>query len=446
MKRLLTMLLCAVLAFGCVSTASAKTMQDCHRVTLTRQDTTQDNKSVIRVWQAKTAMQSVDNEIAQIQQEYVDRIGSALPKAANTTSKNSRLDVEVRYSRTGLTWLSFVVLARTTYHRDLVGQELTTRTYDMTTGSRIRLTDIFASDSEGWEILEDAVRAKIIEYFPDEEPDAAALELACSRGQLEQTEFSLHGMSLVLHLLAEDFYPSHKTLIEVPVYYPQIRDYMTDWAQIETDNLSYYKTCAITFDDGPARTNTTTVLNSLLETGTVATFFVVGNRISSYQDLVQREHDEGHAIGSHNWHHGTPDKSSAGSLRAMPGKVNAAMIKAIGIPVRYDRVPYGLYNTMIKAGVDWAYIQWSMDTYDWRGRTPTTILKNVKKSISDGDIILCHDIKDYASQTTVKLVEYLVEEGYLFLTVDELFAKDGVTLQPGHVYFHCDNGDTSIKK
>ena len=32
------------------------------------------------------------------------------------------------------------------------------------------------------------------------------------------------------------------------------------------------------------------------------------------------------------------------------------------------------------------------------------------------------------------------------LTVDELFAKDGVTLEPNTVYYRCENGDTSIKK
>ena len=34
----------------------------------------------------------------------------------------------------------------------------------------------------------------------------------------------------------------------------------------------------------------------------------------------------------------------------------------------------------------------------------------------------------------------------MLLTVDELFAKDGVELQPNKVYFRCDQGDTSIRK
>ena len=191
MKRLAALLLCAVMMMTCLTGASAEGFQECHRVTLTRADTTQDNKSVVRVWQVDTVLDSVDRELAAIEQAFVDELGPKLPKAANKTSKNSRLDVAVRYSRTGLTWMSFVIQARTTYHRDLAGQAFTTRTYDMTTGDRVLLTDIFPEDSEAWTILADAARAKITEYFPDEEPDDEALEAACSREGLEQAEFSL---------------------------------------------------------------------------------------------------------------------------------------------------------------------------------------------------------------------------------------------------------------
>jgi hypothetical protein len=37
----------------------------------------------------------------------------------------------------------------------------------------------------------------------------------------------------------------------------------------------------------------------------------------------------------------------------------------------------------------------------------------------------------------------LMNRGYLFLTVDELFAKDGVVLQPNTAYWRCTNGVTT---
>ena len=453
MRKMLSLLLAVMLLASLFIPALAEKMepgmplQECHKVTAVKNDTTQKNKSVIRLWTLDTYDDSVDAELAELTQEYVDRLGPTLQKAANTTSKNSRLEVEVRYSRTGLTWMSFLVQARTTYHRQLIGQEFTSRTYDMTTGERVYLTDIFGEDSEGWSILRSAVDAKVREYFPEETPDEAALSTLLTDEGLRNLDFTLHGMSLVIHLHAGTFYPGKNTLIEVPLYYPDIRPYMTMKAFMETDNLSYYKTIALTFDDGPNRTNTTVMLNNLLETGTRATFFVLGERIASNADLVQREHDEGHAVASHNYKHGDVSKMSGSAIRSQKTKFDAACLPVLGISARFARVPYGLYPDMIKAKGGMPLIQWSVDTYDWREeRTNATILKNVKKQFTDGDIVLMHDIKDRTPKLAKAMIEYLQEEGYMILTIDELFAKDGVVLQEDVVYFRCVDGVTTIKQ
>lgn len=453
MRKMLSLLLAVMLLASLFIPALAEKMepgmplQECHKVTAVKNDTTQKNKSVIRLWTLDTYDDSVDAELAELTQEYVDRLGPTLQKAANTTSKNSRLEVEVRYSRTGLAWMSFLVQARTTYHRQLIGQEFTSRTYDMTTGERVYLTDIFGEDSEGWSILRSAVDAKVREYFPEETPDEAALSTLLTDEGLRNLDFTLHGMSLVIHLHAGTFYPGKNTLIEVPLYYPDIRPYMTMKAFMETDNLSYYKTIALTFDDGPNRTNTTVMLNNLLETGTRATFFVLGERIASNADLVQREHDEGHAVASHNYKHGDVSKMSGSAIRSQKTKFDAACLPVLGISARFARVPYGLYPDMIKAKGGMPLIQWSVDTYDWREeRTNATILKNVKKQFTDGDIVLMHDIKDRTPKLAKAMIEYLQEEGYMILTIDELFAKDGVVLQEDVVYFRCVDGVTTIKQ
>ncbi len=444
-KRTALLLLCLTLClFPLLS--HALPLQECHKVALTYTDITQDNGSVVRHWRADTVLDSVDEELSSLTQAYVDEIAPTLEKPKNKTSLNSRLDMEIRYSRTGLTWMSFLLQARTSFHRALIGQEFTTRTYDMETGERIYLTDLFDTDSVAWDTLAAEVRNQLTAYFPDETPDPALLSSLCARENLETAEFTLHGFSLVLHYPASALYPSHHTLMEVTVMYSALYADMLPEAKKQTDNLSYYKTCALTFDDGPSRTNTTLVLKNLMITGCRATFFVIGNRIEEYVDQVQREHDLGHAIGNHNWHHGNVTKSSASALRGMVAKCDEQMIKAIGKAAAYDRVPYGLYPQMIKAKVGWPYIQWSLDTYDWRGRSTSTVLSSVKKQISDGDIILCHDIKDNTPESAKRICEYLQEEGYLLLTIDELFAKDGVVLQPDTVYYRCVDGDTSIKK
>ena len=441
----LMLALAVCLALLAPAAAGAETLQECHKVTSSFKETKAKNKSQVKLWHVETANEAVTAEINGIAEKWAEEIGPGLPDAKNTADGNSRVDVEIRYSRTGLSWMSFMVQARTIYHRALTDQRFTTRTYDMKNGFPVTMDVIFDENSPAWDYLADKVRTTLTNYWPDEEPDTIALEKLCTREALENAEFTLHGMSMVLHYNASALYEGKNTLMEVPVYYPEIRDMMTPVAQEETDNLSYYKTVALTFDDGPRHPKSWNVLDALMEQGIRATFFCIGNLVDKGYFVVQREHDDGHAVASHNWNHNATKSQSAKTLRGMPEKVNAVMIRHIGIPVRYDRAPGGIYPPMQKANVQWAYIQWSLDTYDWRGRTPNQVLSSVKKKIADGDIILCHDIKEYAPDNTRKIVKYLEEQGYIFLTIDELFAKDGVELEIGQVYFRCQDGVTTKK-
>ena len=119
MKKYIACLLAAILLLTMLpASASAEGgMQACHRVTAKYTDSKQSNKSGIRLWSVKTALTSVDDEINGLAQAYADKIAPTLQAGKATGDKNSRLDIEIRHSKTGLTWMSFLVQARTTYHR-----------------------------------------------------------------------------------------------------------------------------------------------------------------------------------------------------------------------------------------------------------------------------------------------------------------------------------------
>ena len=175
-ERFLSVLVAAVLLCCLFAPASAETIQECHRVTSTAKETKQDNGSRVKLWQLETAHPVVSEEVNSIAAKWAEELSPDLEKAQNSGKKNSRLDVEIRYSRTGLHWMSFLIQSRTTYHQEVKAQRFTTRTYDMETGERILMTDLFDDSEEIWQLLSDRVRQTLADYWPEEEPDSSALE------------------------------------------------------------------------------------------------------------------------------------------------------------------------------------------------------------------------------------------------------------------------------
>ncbi|MBQ8200908.1 MAG: polysaccharide deacetylase family protein [Clostridia bacterium] len=447
MKRLLAMLICLALLLPCAGAQAAQglPLQDCHKVTLKQTEQQQQNGAKAVRWTIDTVLDSVDEELNGLTKDYINKLAPKLQKPGSTSNENSRLTVSIRPSRTGLTWMSFMVQARTLYHQQNTALEFTTRTYDMTTGERIMLADVFPADSEAWTIMASAVRDTVNAYYPGSTATAEALERVTTREALEQMDFTLHGMSLVLHLDAKQFYPKKNQLIEVTLFYPDIRPYMTEKAQEETDNLSYYYTVALTIDDGPNGWITDKILQVLMSRGERATFFLVGERIKQQTFLVQREHDEGHSIATHNWQHVYANVTAKSTLQKMPPKVYNAHVEAIGIPVRYARAPGGHWRGMAEAEMGWPLIQWTVEASDWlgdNGPQPTQTAGNIVAGTDDGGIILMHDMKQNSIEAINIFVERLQNKGFIFLTVDELFAKDGVVLQPNTPYWRCTDGVT----
>lgn len=289
-KRLLLGWICLLLSLCMVTVASAETdgtpIQPCHRVTMAERKSTAQSGASISVWHITTALATVDAELNALADDYAAELSPLLQKPGRERTLNSSLTVRILHSRTGMSWMSFMVQARQEYHRQIQQVRFTTRTYDMLTGQRITLADIFPADSPAWELLEQAVRDAANAYYPDETPEAAAVEALCEN--LAQADFMLYGMSLVIPL--PSVYENHPQLMQATLYYPQIRAYMTEEAQRQTDNASLYRFCALTYDDGPNQWITPHVLDALMKTGARATFFLVGSRVSDFAYLARQEH------------------------------------------------------------------------------------------------------------------------------------------------------------
>ncbi|MBO2517396.1 MAG: hypothetical protein CW338_09020 [Clostridiales bacterium] len=63
--------------------------------------------------------------------------------------------------------------------------------------------------------------------------------------------------------------------------------------------------------------------------------------------------------------------------------------------------------------------------------------------VKNGDIILMHDIKTNTMTSSELVAEYLYEQGFMMVTVEELSRCEGVHMEPNRVYYRFCNGITS---
>ena len=54
------------------------------------------------------------------------------------------------------------------------------------------------------------------------------------------------------------------------------------------------------------------------------------------------------------------------------------------------------------------------------------------------DIVLLHDPYDTSVEAALQTIDVLSEQGYEFVTLEELFSNAGVTPQAGHFYLRAD--------
>lgn len=108
--------------------------------------------------------------------------------------------------------------------------------------------------------------------------------------------------------------------------------------------------------------------------------------------------------------------------------------KLTGGDVGLLRPPYGAISDKMREKLKHPMIYWSIDTLDWKTMNAKKTFKAVKKQVSDGDIILMHDIHAPTAEAVKKIVPWLVKNDYDILTVSELMKRKGIKMKNGKVY------------
>ena len=191
---------------------------------------------------------------------------------------------------------------------------------------------------------------------------------------------------------------------------------------------------ALTFDDGPRSSTTGPLLDGLELREVPATFFLVGNRIPGNEDLVRRMAAEGHQIGIHTYDHVELKGLSRRDFDLQVGKTRALITRLAGDGSYWLRPPYGFLDRNAGSWCGGPVILWSVDPEDWKDDDVDRIVAAVVEHVSDGDIILLHDLFPSSGQAALSIVDTLLERGFCFVTVEQLMEARGVTPEAGARY------------
>jgi biofilm PGA synthesis N-glycosyltransferase PgaC len=225
-----------------------------------------------------------------------------------------------------------------------------------------------------------------------------------------------------------------------------------------------HKTISLTFDDGPDSVYTPRLLDLLSEYKVPATFFVTGDQMVRYPEIMRRIVREGFALGNHSLTHLDMNISTSFREQAEIAVTDRIMRAQTAYGASYFRLPYDSFDEKALRGATSAILRAQQfgyvvathdyDPMDWAhasGQEPGEI---PMPPLGDQDniTVLLHDAGGGDRTMTLEYVEKLIHEaraaGYTFQTMPQVLPDlqgrtgqvrvttwDRVTLHTAYVIF-----------
>lgn len=195
------------------------------------------------------------------------------------------------------------------------------------------------------------------------------------------------------------------------------------------DNIPIYSVkttgdqVAITLDAAWGTDKTKAILDILDKYKIRATFFVTGMWAEKNAAVLKEISDRGHEIGNHSYTHRDFAKLSDDEMVKELAKATDSIEKATGKRTTIFRAPYGSWNAKIVDVVgreQYDFIQWDVDSLDWKGLTPSAMEARIFPKVQSGSIILFHNDAQYIVEALPGIIEKLEAKGLKPVTVTEL--------------------------
>jgi len=190
----------------------------------------------------------------------------------------------------------------------------------------------------------------------------------------------------------------------------------------------YKPEIALTFDDCPDPATTGQILDKLKKYGAKATFFLLGENVEKYPDLVKRIVEEGHDVANHSYDHPKYTTLNEQDFKNQVTKTNDLIYKVAGVKPVFLRPPYGeiselQLNWLSSLGM--MTVQWTVDTLDWKGLDKKEIANTVEANAVPGSIVLQHSAPGVPLQGSVDSLDIFIpglqKKGAKFVSLSEMF-------------------------
>lgn len=241
------------------------------------------------------------------------------------------------------------------------------------------------------------------------------------------------------------YYSNGMKEIDGSTYYFDENGYMaTGWVTIDGEDYKFNDNgildpeahrpmVALTFDDGPGK-YTDKLLDCLEEYDAKATFFMLGQCIEEYPEIPKRMAELGCELGNHSYDHPQLTALTSDQIADQFGRTNDLLEKYAGSPATVARTPYGAQDEFVCTSTGLPCFMWSLDTEDWAKMDADADYDSVIGHVSDGEIVLMHDIHEPSVEAAIRIIPELVSQGYKLVTVSELAEAKGITLEVGKSY------------
>lgn len=210
---------------------------------------------------------------------------------------------------------------------------------------------------------------------------------------------------------------------------PEIGKYKT----IIENTDSYYvgdtnqKEIYLTFDAGYDNGELPKILDILSEKKVLASFFITGDFIKRFPELVIRMAHEGHAICNHTYNHANITKISKDELLVELTKLEEAYYNLTGMQmVKYFRPPEGEFDRTSLLNVKslgYKTVFWSSAYCDWNvnGQKSVEYTKRMYiNNLHNGAILLMHSVSSSNREALPSIIDEVQNKGYTFKLVTSL--------------------------